>query len=135
MTRRADWRSRLTAYLVETGNRRFRPGQHDCVLWAAGAREAVTGDDPMRDWRGRYSTIEEGLQLALQHGCSEPWLQVVAGLDEVPPAYGQVGDLALLDGADGLPALGVVQGAGIYVLHPRGVGLVPLTEARRVWRL
>ena len=135
MTRYPDWRTRLAAYLQDTARRPFRPGVHDCVLWAAGARAAMTGIDPMADWRGRYSTIEEGLRLALQHGCAEPWLQVVVDLEEVPPAYAQVGDLALLDGEDGVPALGVVQGAAIYVLHPRGTGTVPLTRSRRAWRV
>lgn len=130
-----DWRPRLAAYLAETVRRPFRPGRHDCVLWAAGARAAMTGVDMMAEWRGRYSTVEEGLQLARQAGCDDPWLHVVSGLEEIAPAYAQVGDLVVLDGDDGLPAMGVVQGAAIYVLHPRGAGMVQLTAARRAWRV
>ncbi len=135
MRRLPNWRPKLATYLRETAHLPFRPGRHDCVLWASGARNAMTGHDPMAEWRGQYRTIEEGLQLAQRHGCAEPWLQVVSGLDDVAPSYAQIGDLALLDGEDGLPALGIVQGAAIYVLHPRGVGTVPLIRAKRVWRV
>ncbi|NTT88274.1 DUF6950 family protein [Tabrizicola fusiformis] len=130
-----DWRSRLADYVAATARAPYRPGRHDCILFAAGGRAALTGVDVMADWRGRYTTVQEGLELALQHGCTDPWAHVVSGLEEVPVAYGAVGDIALLDGADGLPAMGIIQGEMIYTVHPRGAALVPLTEARRVWRV
>lgn len=133
--RRPDWRECLVRYLAASARRSLRPGQHDCVIWAAGAREAMTGEDLTSAVRGAYNTIQEGLELARSMGWPEPWMAVVSGLEEVPPAFAQVGDIALLDGDDGLPAMGVVQGALIYVLGLRGTNLVPMTSARRVWRV
>lgn len=134
MTRHPEWRSRLAAHLAAHARIAFRPGQHDCVLFAAGARLAVRGEDLITAFKGRYTTIEEGFALAVEAGFADPFEGVVAGLEEIPPAFAQVGDLALLEGTDGLPAMGIVQGAMIACLHPRGAGLVPITEARRVWR-
>lgn len=134
MSRHPCWRARLAAHLAAHARVAYRPGVHDCVLFAGGARLAVRGEDLLGPYLGRYATIEEGFALAAEAGFEDPFQAIVQGLDELPPAFGQVGDLALLGGADGLPAMGVVQGEMIAVLTPRGAGLVPLTDARRVWR-
>lgn len=134
MSRVPDWRARLAAHLAAHARVAYRPGVHDCVLFAGGARLAVRGEDLIGPYVGRYATIEEGFALAVEAGFEDPFQAIVQGLEEVPAAFGQVGDLALLDGADGLPAMGVIQGEMNAVLTPRGLGFVPLTEARRVWR-
>lgn len=130
-----DWRKRLTHYLASTSRQAYRPGQFDCILFAAGGREALTGVDVMAGWRGRYDTVEEGLALAQAHGCDDPFAYVVDGLEEIPPAYAQVGDIAMFDGADGLPALGIVAGPHVFTVHPRGSHTVAMTESLRAWRV
>lgn len=132
--RHPDWRNRLAQYLADTVRTPYRPGQFDCIIFAAGVRLAVRGEDLMAPFRGRYGSIEEGFALAAEAGFADPFEGVVQGLEEIAPAFAQVGDLALLDGADGLAAMGVVQGWMIACLHPRGAGLVAITEAKRVWR-
>ena len=46
MTRLRDWRTRLAAYLAAGRAKPFAYGEHDCARFAAGAVEAVTGDNP-----------------------------------------------------------------------------------------
>lgn len=133
--RLTDWRPRLQAWLSATAGLPYRPGTHDCILFAGGARGAMTGSDPMAGWAGRYATIEEGLALARAHGCDDPFAHVVAGLEEVPVAYAQVGDIAALEGVDGRPGLGVVIGERIATVGLRGRELAPLMSALRVWRV
>jgi hypothetical protein len=56
MYRKPDWEARLAAYLEPLRLRAFAWGQHDCCTFSAGAVEAMTGVDPMPEFRGRYST-------------------------------------------------------------------------------
>ena len=44
------WRSALAAYIAETMRKPFAWGLHDCALFAAGAVEAMTGNDPAADY-------------------------------------------------------------------------------------
>ncbi len=133
--RLSDWRTRLAAHIAAHARLPFRPGSHDCALFASGGRAALTGTDVLAPVRGCYSTLEEGFELAARHGYASPFDAVVDGLEEIPPAYAQVGDLALLEGDDGHPAMGIVQGELVCVLHPRGVAMLPLTDVRRAWRV
>lgn len=51
-----DWEARLAAYLEPLRERPFAWGTHDCCLFCAGAVEAMSGVDPMPEFRGRYTT-------------------------------------------------------------------------------
>ncbi len=133
LQRLPDWRVRLTDYLNRVARLRFRPGRHDCALFAAGAVQAMTGIDPARGWRG-YRTLNEGRLKLERLGYGDHIALAEAWLPEVPPSFGREGDIAVLDG-DIDQSLGVVQGARIYVLRPGGLGLVSLTEAQRMFRV
>ena len=130
-----DWRPRLSAYLAAAGARTFRPGLHDCALFAAGAVQAMTGSDAAAAWRGTYSSLEEGQRALQLAGFSDHVALVAAYLHEVNPAHASVGDLAALPGADGRPALGIVQGASVYVLQPSGMSLVNRLQMKRAFRV
>lgn len=132
--RRKDWRPRLAAYLGEVARLRFRPGEHDCALFAAGAVEAMTGTDLAAGWRRTYRTLEDGLALLAQEGHGDHVALAAAHLEEVAPIRAQVGDVAAVREGAAL-ALGIVQGPSIYVLRPSGLGLVPLTDAERAFRV
>jgi len=82
--RLADWRSRLAAHIAAHARVPFRPGHHDCALFASGGRAALTGTDPLASVRGCYSTIEEGFELAAAHGYASPFDAVVEGLEDDP---------------------------------------------------
>lgn len=129
-----DWRQRLRAYISECRRKPFRPGQHDCALFAAGAVEALTGMDPAASWRGKYRSLKAG-QAALQEAGFTDHIEAVASLfPEVPPSLAHVGDLAVVDG-DTAPALGVFQGAAVFVLRPDGMAVVDRMEVRKAFRV
>lgn len=130
-----DWRPRLSTYLTATGARSFRPGSHDCALFVAGAVEAMTGVDVAAQWRGTYRSLDEGRVVLGRAGFADHVALVAAHLPEVHPAQANVGDLAALPGADGSPALGVVQGASVYVLQPSGMALVNRLQIERAFRV
>jgi len=70
MTRLPNWKKRLTAYLAEVVDRPFKPGQHDCALFVAGAVQAMTGDDLAKGWRG-YRSLTAGRRALAKRGYSD----------------------------------------------------------------
>ena len=124
-----DWRTRLVRYLCEVAHLPFEDGVHDCALFFAGALEAMTGFDVAAPYRGRYSTLRGGFRIVRRDGYRDHVAWVQSHLETKPVALARQGDGAVVETPDG-DALGIVQGAGIYVLLPSGLALVPLTAAR-----
>lgn len=128
-------RKRLIAYVSGAARTPFEWGRHDCALFAAGAVKAQTGKDPACGLRGQYRTAAGAMKHLRKLGYTSLGDLIGAQFREVSPAFAQVGDLAVVHDDMATEALGVVQGERIYVLRPDGLGLVPLTEARRAFRV
>ena len=124
-----DRLSPLIAYAAEAGARPFRPGRHDCALFAAGWVRQVTGQDLARGWRSRYRGIKHGQHLLQQAGFADHVALAAAHLPGIAPAFAQIGDIAVLEDH----ALGIVAGEMIYCLRPDGLGLVPRGQMRRAF--
>ena len=126
-----DWRPRLVAYIEEVRARPFAYGSHDCALFVAGAVAAMTGFDPAAGFRGRYESLTSGLKLMT----GADHVQLVRSLfDAVPPAFAQVGDIAVI-GEVGIPALGLFEGEMILVLRDEGLGRLPRAAATKAFRV
>ena len=126
-----DRLSLLIAYAADAGQQPFRPGRHDCALFAAGWVKLVTGRDLARGWRSTYRSLRRGQQLMQDAGFSDHVAFAAAHLPEIAPAFAQVGDLAVLE----TQAFGIVAGEMIYCLRPEGLGLVPRSAMRRAFNL
>jgi hypothetical protein len=88
-----NWETRLAAYLTERGGMAFAYGANDCALFAAGAVEAITGNDPAQAFRGAYKS-KTGSLRALRDIGAGTLLETIDGLFEAkPPAFAQRGDL------------------------------------------
>lgn len=131
MMKLPDWRERLIAYMSEHRHDAAAFGIFDCALFIAGAVEAQTGVDYGSRWVGRYTT-EMGGQRVLKRAGHAGYLGLIRSiLTEIPVAYAQEGDVAIVKSA-----CGIVQGAGIYVLvAPAGIGVVPLLTASHAFRV
>ncbi len=132
--RHPDWKVHLVQYLGDISRAPFEPGVNDCALFAAGAVAAMTGLDLAADWRGKYQTLEEGLALLAAAGFADHTALAAAHFAEIDPVFGAAGDIAVVDGAGGA-SLGVFQGAGIYVLTPTQLGVLPMSFAIRAFRV
>jgi len=129
--RHPDWRPRLVAYLEDVRARPFAYGTHDCALFVAGAVHAMTGFDAGAGFLGRYDSLKGGLKLI----AGADHVQLVRDLlDEVPPAFAQVGDIAVI-GEVGIPALGLFDGETILVLREEGLGRMPRDAASTAFRV
>lgn len=122
-----DRLSLLIAYAADAGQRSFRPGRHDCALFAAGWVKLVTGRDLARGWRSTYHSLRRGQQLMQDAGFTDHVAFAAAHLPEIAPAFAQVGDVAVLE----TQAFGIVAGEMVYCLLPEGLGLVPRDAMRR----
>lgn len=132
LTRRADWRARLNAFLLRAAPRKFSPGRHDCAIFTAGAIQAMTGHDFAAEWRGKYRKLHTG-QAKLQEAGFADHIDLAASLlPEVAPSFAKVGDVAVIQGAEDL-ALGIVQGAGVYCLTPDGLTVVSRLKMLRAF--
>jgi hypothetical protein len=135
MARKPDWKIRLITYLGEAARKPFQPGKHDCALFAAGAVKAMTGKDFARGYRGRYRTLKGGLKTLQKAGFADHIALAASLLEDIPVSFAGPGDLAVIATPDG-PALGVVQGEGIYLLTMDDrMGLRPMAEAIRAFRV
>jgi hypothetical protein len=133
--RQSGWRPALMQYLGEVARSPLVFGTHDCALFAAGAVQAMTGTDFAAAYRGKYSTLDAGLRLLRRDGFADHAALARSVLPVISAAQAMPGDLAIIP-LDPLPALGVVQGAGIYVLDLSGnLGLLPLTDAIEALRV
>jgi len=133
MGMKTDWRARLGEYQATEARTPFEYGKSDCALFAAGALNAMTGTDPSANYRGRYTTLRGGLRILRKDGFRDHVERAAALLTEVPPQRVRVGDIAVVETADG-PSLGVVQGEWVVVKTLSGLGFVPIDQAKRVFR-
>ena len=135
MHKTKGWQNRLSAYLAGAGRERFVPGQHDCALFASSALAAMTGEDLAAPYRGRYTTERGGIRILRWDDYRDHIALAAAHLRARDPGEGaRPGDLAVIPTERG-PALGVVQGAAVYVLTPDRLSLVPLVLAVTVFEV
>lgn len=130
-----DWEPRLVEYLASVAAVSFNAGTHDCAQFTGGAIEAMTGVNPAAKWFAGYSSIKAGV-AALKRAGFDDHIAVAASLyDEIPPAFAHKGDIGVVDGAEGLGALGIVQGEGVFVLSPEGMAIVNRLQLNRAFRV
>lgn len=129
-----DWQSRLRRYLSSVGGP-IQAGHHDCCLFGAGAILAQTGVDIAAPWRGRYTTMAGGRRILRRAGYTDHVALIAAHLVEAHVSTALPGDIAVVPCEDGL-AVGVVQGAGVYVLARDGrLGVVPMTPVVALYKV
>lgn len=137
MTRKTQgWENRLIEYLNVAARTGFRPGTFDCAMFFAGAVEAMTGIDFAEQYRGKYKTIDGGLDMLNDRGYLDHLTYVETLFEEWPsPIYAQRGDGAAILDERGHPALGIVQGEKIYAMGLTGLGLRPLSDAVKAFKI
>lgn len=129
MNRLPNWRARLTVYVDNVRRRPFAYGQHDCALFAAGALEAISGEDLAQELRGTYADLPSGRAAIQRMGYLDAIDMAKANLSRVPRHSLQVGDLAVVETPEGA-ALGVVQGGAVFLVGQSGMMHVDMLDRR-----
>lgn len=136
MHRHADWEARLAAYLEPLRARPFEWGAHDCCTFAAGAVEAMTGTDPMPEFRGKYSTALGSDRALRRLGAGSLAATLDGKFEAVPAPLAQRGDIVMTGGL-----LGICLGPFLLAVGSEGEreGLVRIDRGRwieaRAWRV
>ena len=115
-----NWDQRLFAYL-STARVAVRSGDTNyCALFAAGAVEAVTGEDPAAAFRGHYREAADNLET------------VISGLfPEIAVGQAGRGDLAWHEGSVGV----VIGGEALFVGYDRDLVRVPRPAWEKAWQV
>ncbi len=136
MRRLPDWDARLAAYLEPLRLREFAWGHHDCCTFAAGAVEAMTGVDPIPEFRGAYDDAIGAVQALRTIGQGTLSATLDTKFDRVAPALAQRGDLVMTSGL-----LGICWGSFAIAVGREGAreGLLRLNRTEwvdaRAWRV
>lgn len=121
----------LHAYVASHMRTAFAWGQHDCVLFAAGAVQAQTGEDPLRAYRGRWTSERGAARVLKRLGGMEAAVNTV--LSPIAPAMAQRGDVAGWLDAKGRLQLAIVEGETLVGPGPSGQLRLPRKTMTRAW--
>ena len=105
------WETALSDYIAIKRHEPFEYGVNDCCLFAAGAVEAITGKDPMPEFRGKYDSLKGSVKALEEIGAGTLEATLDGKFPEVSIGYTQRGDLAFFDGSVGV----VVDGFAYFV--------------------
>lgn len=139
MRRFEDWPTRLDRFLLARKSEPFVWGKNDCCLFAADAILAMTGEDFAVRFRGKYDDLKGAVKILHELGKSPDSiseLPVDFGLEEVPIAYAQRGDVVLIDEQFG-ESLGIVALDGTSIAAP-GIEILifaPISVGKKAWRI
>lgn len=112
MKRFVDWDNRLNQYLAEATKKEFDYAEHNCAHFAAGAVEAMTGEDPMEEFRGKFTNEKEAREALKTYGGGSLFSTLRRKFgNPVNGAHAKRGDLAYHD-----KSLGVVSGNGKHAI-------------------
>lgn len=130
IVRAADWEAAMNGALVDAEALPFAWGRWDCVHFVASVVEAMTGADPLADYRGAYASEAEAWTLLaerdgnLRAACK----RVFGGM--IKPGFARRGDVVMLRGG---MAIGICIGANAVFASDDGAGLVVRPMADIAW--
>ena len=124
----STWEDALSNYIVVKRHEPFEYGINDCCLFAAGAVEAITGEDPMPEFRGKYDSLKTSLQVIKDIGAGTLEATMDGKFSEVKIGHAQRGDLAFLDGS-----VGVVMGGFAYFVSDDGLERINRSLWDKCW--
>ncbi|MDN4633853.1 hypothetical protein QCD71_20230 [Sphingomonas sp. PsM26] len=136
MNRLPDWEARLAAYLEPLRTLPFSWGEHDCCLFSAGAVIAMTGVDPMPEFRGRYTTARGSVRALRRLGAGTLAATLNQKFETVDASLAHRGDIVMSDGL-----IGICLGGFLVAVGAEGdrEGLIRIERSRwvkpRAWHV
>jgi hypothetical protein len=98
--RKPDWQIHLNKYIAEVQSKKFKYGKWDCCHFGAGAIKAITGSDLMKEYRGKYKSKKEAMEILDKKPLFEILKEKLG--KPVPAAQAKRGDLAFHEGRVGI---------------------------------
>lgn len=122
------WEDALVNYIAIKRHEPFDYGVNDCCLFAAGAVEAITGEDPMSEFRGKYDSLKTSLIAIRDIGAGTLEATMDSKFPEVGIGNAQRGDLAFFD-----DSIGVVMGSFAYFVSDDGLERINRSFWDKCW--
>lgn len=130
MIRKTNWEEELSDYIASKRDEPFEYGVNDCCMFAAGAVEAMTGENPMEEFVGSYKTLAGSVRALKNIGEGSLEATLDTKFDEVEIGRAQRGDLAFFDGS-----VGVVLGGFAYFVTDEGLERISRDYWDKCWRV
>ena len=135
MKRREDWPERLFDTIAEWKHRPFAWGTADCCQFMAVCVEAMTGTDPMAEYRGQYEDEASGKAVLKAKGGGSLYNALRRKFGQpIPVPMAKRGDLALAKTNVG-PTTFVVLGEEMTGPGDDGLEMVSTAVASRAFRV
>lgn len=115
--RNSDWQTQLAESIARWESVEFSWGSADCVCFGSDCVIAVRGDDPMKEFRGKYDSPETAKEAISKAGYRTLYhvLQKKFG-KPVPVTYAQRGDVIYRKGSLETGAVGICAGReGLFI--------------------
>jgi hypothetical protein len=124
----AIWEEALSDYISSKRDEPFQYGVNDCCMFAAGAVEAMTGVDPMEEFKGTYSDLRGSIKALKEIGEGDLETTLDSKFEEVAISHAQRGDLAFFD-----ESVGVIMGGFAYFVSDEGLERIPREMWEKCW--
>jgi hypothetical protein len=122
------WEDSLSDYITTKRDEPFEYGLNDCCLFAAGAVEAITGEDPMPEFREKYDSLKTSIKAIKEIGAGTLEATMDGKFPEVEIGQAQRGDLAFFD-----DSVGVVMGGFAYFVSDDGLERIDRSVWDKCW--
>jgi len=137
--RNERWPIKVNKYIIEAQKKmqetpdNFEYGTFDCCTFAAGMVQEATGWDPMEEFRGKYSTVEEYEALMEElHGTKILYKILIKKFGKpVHGSYARHGDIVWFDGN-----LGIMLGKyGLFLMDGGDFGYVRISHIEKAFKV
>ena len=122
------WEDALSDYITTKRHEPFEYGLNDWCLFAAGAVEAITGEDPMPEFREKYDSLKTSIKAIKEIGAGTLEATMDGKFPEVEIGQAQRGDLAFFD-----DSVGVVMGGFAYFVSDDGLERIDRSVWDKCW--
>jgi hypothetical protein len=126
LTRASTWEQSLADYITAKRGEPFAWGSNDCCCFISGAVEAMTGVDPMAEYRGTYDSEAGALAILERDGGLEAIMD--SKFPVVAVGMARRGDIAFHDGS-----VGIVAGNFAWFASDDGLTRVSRSEWAKAW--
>lgn len=128
MNRHSNWDQLLNEYIALKRDEPFQYGKNDCCMFAAGAVEAITGIDPMSEFRNEYDNLKTSIIALKNIGNGDLESTLDAKFPEIPVSSAQRGDLAFFS-----DSIGVISGDFAWFVSDDGLERIYREDWDKAW--
>lgn len=132
--KRSGWKAKLRNLITERASAPFVWGKNDCVLWAGDCYKAISGGDPVAEFRDAYDN-EQGAKKAIVDYCGGNLTDAVLQMLGYPNQKKlEDGDIVMVQLAEG-DTMGVYADGRAIVVGEKGLIEIPATQIVAHWRV